>query len=205
MPASFTRVRCDSCRSSRADSLWAELYGVGRTRTSVAPGSERRSLLTYFHGRAKLATWLRSVLAQRHVDRIREVGRLDSLEADEAPEPTANPGARADLNHSRYRTLFDRALGAAVERLDARDGLRLGLYYVQGLTLAQIGRVTQEHEATVSRKLARTRKALRRQIEEALTRDHGMEPGEIELCYQYSLDEGSFDLAGALEQPGGAT
>src|SRR2546423_7911708 len=57
-----------------ADSLWAELYGLDRK------GDEpRRSLLDYFHGRSKFATWLRTVLAQRHVDAVRALRQTFSL------------------------------------------------------------------------------------------------------------------------------
>src|SRR3954463_9682724 len=48
-----------------ADSLYADLFGVAEH------GGARRSLLTYFHGRSSLATWLRAVLSQRFVDRMR--------------------------------------------------------------------------------------------------------------------------------------
>jgi RNA polymerase sigma factor (sigma-70 family) len=57
-----------------ADSLYGELYGLDRKGTG-----RRRSLLDYFHGRCKLATWLRTVLAQRHVDAIRAERHTDSL------------------------------------------------------------------------------------------------------------------------------
>ena len=183
-----------------ADTLWAELYGVGRTRASVEPGSDRRSLLSSFHGRSKLSTWLRSVLAQRHVDRLREARRTASLDAEDAPEPVAPTEAEPpDPDRERYRTLFDAAVRGAAETIEARDRLRLGLYYVQGLTLAEVGRVTREHEATVSRKLARTRKRLRSQIEAALGEGHGLREAEIRLCYQYALEEGAFDLGAAVE------
>jgi RNA polymerase sigma-70 factor (ECF subfamily) len=48
-----------------ADSIWAELYG-----TEIR-GGKRRSLLDYFHGRSALKTWMRAVLAQRHIDAMR--------------------------------------------------------------------------------------------------------------------------------------
>src|SRR5438093_688088 len=64
-----------------ADSLYAELYGVG-------DGGERRSLFQYFHGRSSLATWLRAVLAQRYVDRLRLQKRLQPL-PDEDAQPSA--------------------------------------------------------------------------------------------------------------------
>src|ERR1051326_7675562 len=48
-----------------ADSLFADLYGL----TGGKGGG--RSLFRYFHGRSSLKTWLRAVLAQRHIDAIR--------------------------------------------------------------------------------------------------------------------------------------
>ena len=38
---------------------------------SARRAGERQSLFRYFHGRSSLTTWLRAVLAQRHVDRLR--------------------------------------------------------------------------------------------------------------------------------------
>ena len=54
----------------------------------------------------------------------------------------------------------------------------------------ETGRILGEHEATVSRKLARTRTRIRERVEQALTRAHGLSPAEIELCYQYAMDQG---------------
>jgi len=53
-----------------ADSLWAEMYGM-----EVRDG-RRRSILSYFHGRSSILTWMRAVLAQRHVDYIRTQSRI---------------------------------------------------------------------------------------------------------------------------------
>ncbi|MBM3769728.1 MAG: hypothetical protein FJW27_00270 [Acidimicrobiia bacterium] len=52
-----------------ADSLYAELFGVSLR------GEARTSLFRYFHGRSSLPTWLRAILAQRHVDAIRSERR----------------------------------------------------------------------------------------------------------------------------------
>src|SRR5258708_9545249 len=65
-----------------ADSLYAELYGV-----TPAGSGRRKSLFEYFHGRSKLSTWLRAVLAQRHVDLLRKNWRTVSLEAEEEKGP----------------------------------------------------------------------------------------------------------------------
>jgi RNA polymerase sigma-70 factor (ECF subfamily) len=147
-----------------ADSLYAELYGL------PGPDGERRSLLRYYHGRSRLATWLRSVLAQRHVDAMRSARRLVSVDDDDGAgtrEPvTLAAGVEPD-EADRMRAAAD-ALSDALARLDAPSRLRLAYYYVHGLTLAETGRLFGEHEATASRKLEKARTVLRGLIEMSL-------------------------------------
>ena len=57
------------------------------------------------------------------------------------------------------------ALTVALGGLDPRDRLRLAYYYADDRTLAEIGRLLGEHEATVSRKLERTRGDVRARVE----------------------------------------
>ncbi len=147
-----------------ADSLYGDLYGV-----EVREG-ERRSLFRYFQGRSSLATWLRAVLAQRYVDRLRAARRLAPLrDEDQGPQGTTSEMLKSattavvslDPDRPRLVALVQEALGRTLANLSDRDRLRLGCYYVQQLTLAETGRLLGEHEATASRHLARTRRAIR--------------------------------------------
>ena len=198
----------DAAGRELADTLWAELYGVGRTRASMESGVERRSLLAYYHGRAKLSTWLRSVLAQRHVDIVRARQRSDSLDTgDDSPGEESAPGARLvapdagviEPERARYAAACRHALHTALVDLDPGDRFRLSCYYVQELKLVEIGRLCGEHEATVSRKLSRARKRVRREVERLLRDQHQLTPAEIELCYQYMVDDSVVDLSKSLE------
>src|SRR5580658_8150815 len=207
-------LRCSSASaeaSELADSLFAELYGL-------ADGDRReRSLFRYFHGRSSLKTWLRAVLAQRHIDAIRRGRRFESLEDDDRKPtaqkiPQALPVAPADPHRDRYSTLFVRALGAAIAALDARDEQRLRLYYAREQTLAQIGEQLAEHESSVSRNLDRIRLALRRAVEETLRKgsaadnglaaELGLSEAQISLCFEYASRDASFDLEKLLERRG---
>ena len=58
-----------------------------------------------------------------------------------------------------------RSVSAAVTALAPRDRLRLRCYYAQDLTLAQIGRMLNESEATASRHLSRARRDIRAAVE----------------------------------------
>lgn len=175
-----------------ADGLYADLFGVD------SDGGERRSLFRYFSGRSKLATWLRAVLAQRHIDGLRARRRLTSLPEDDTL-PAAAPVRSAAPEHARFARLIELVFTAAVAALGDRDRLRLSLYYVRDLTLAQIGRLLREHEGTVSRHLARTRRDLRASMEIRLRDEHGLDPRGIDDCFRAVLDDaGELDLARAI-------
>jgi RNA polymerase sigma-70 factor (ECF subfamily) len=169
-----------------ADSLYGDLYGL-TTREGT-----RNSLFRYFHGRSSLATWLRAVLAQRHVDRLRAERRLEPL-SEESP-PVAAPSL-PEPDRPRYEALINSALGRALSGLTARDRLRLGCYYSQGMTLAETGRLLHEHEATVSRQLSRTRRLIREAVERHLKTAAGLTDSEIVDCFRsVAADAGPLDL-----------
>ena len=176
-----------------ADSLYGELFGLKQR------DGERLSLFRYFHGRSSLGTWLRAMLSQRHVDRLRQTRRLDPLPPDEAPGAVPSPPRAMEPDRPRYVTAIQRAIAVALAQLVPRDRLRLACYYAQNLTLAEIGRALGEHEATVSRHLARTRKSIRQSVEHCLEHDEGMSAAEIEECFASVIgDAGSLDLVELL-------
>jgi RNA polymerase sigma-70 factor, ECF subfamily len=196
-----------------ADSLYAELYGLREV------DGRRKSLFGYFLGRSKLTTWLHAILAQRHVDGIRRSRRTEPLEEGDAAERAyaaqhssignapatsfANSLASSvvsspDPDRNRYLAILQAVLTSALDALEPRDRLRLAYYYVEGLTLAEIGRLVGEHEATVSRKLERTRREIRKRVEGALRQEKKLSAAQLQLCYEYAQEEWPFDLTRAL-------
>jgi RNA polymerase sigma factor (sigma-70 family) len=183
-----------------ADALYADLYGIRE--------GERQSLFRYFQGRSSLATWLRAVLAQRYVDRLRAERRLEPLpdEARELPSAADIERYRGgeiadDPDRPRHAAMVRQAIGLAVARLADRDRLRLAFYYVQELTLAETGRLLQEHEATVSRRLARTRRDIRAEVERQLRLVRGLNEAQIAECFASAADDpGTLDLDRILRE-----
>jgi len=188
-----------------ADSLLAELYGLAEGNRA------EHSLFRYFHGRSSLKTWLRAVLAQRHVDAIRAGARLTELPDEQsAMKRRDSPdGARAqpapDPHRERYLALFTCTIEVALGLLDPRDKERLRLYYAEEQTLAEIARKFGEHESSVSRNLERIRRQLRHDLEEVLRKgrsgangvsgEPGLSEAEISLCFEYAGQEVPIDFA----------
>lgn len=187
-----------------ADSVFADLYGISGGKAGG------RSLFRYFHGRSSLKTWLRAVLAQRHIDALRAGKKFDSL--DEI-EPGNEIRARrepsvvdppADPHRESYLARFRQALALALQQLASKDRQRLQLYYVRDCTLAEIGRKIGEHESSVSRNLDRVRKELRSTVEGLLRAgkaaanggpaDAGMDNPQLDQCFRYAAEDAGLDL-----------
>jgi RNA polymerase sigma-70 factor (ECF subfamily) len=136
-----------------ADSLYSELYGLR------AVDGQRRSPLASYSGRGSLLGWLRTTLAQRHVDHHRRTHRETALDALDAPAPAQNPApAAGDLS------ALVGAVTRTLERLSAEDRFLLASYYLDRQPLAQIGRLLRVHEATISRRLKRLLEDVRKQL-----------------------------------------
>jgi RNA polymerase sigma-70 factor (ECF subfamily) len=173
-----------------ADSVYAELYGLDEREGA------RRSLFDYFHGRSSLAGWLKAVVAQRLVDQARAARRFEPLPEEEASSAGV-PGAHAfelDPDGERFLRLVRHAMAGALAGLDARDRLRLSLYYAQEMTLAAVGRVLGESEATASRKLERTRGTLRAAVERRLRDVERLTDVQIHECFEHARTDPAFDV-----------
>jgi RNA polymerase sigma factor (sigma-70 family) len=196
-------ITADSSASDLADSLYADLYGLPADRQAGLCESDgrRKSLFDYFHGRSKLGTWLRAVLAQRHVDEIRRTRRSEPIEDETGQErveisaPVSQTSAAPDPERPKYLAILQAALTTALASLDTRDRLRLAYYYADDRTLAEIGKLLREHESTVSRQLDRTRRGLRKRVEAVLRGEKKMSEAQVRLCLDYALDAWPFDLA----------
>ena len=139
-----------------ADSLYADLYG-----TTMRDG-ERISKLASYTGRGSLEGWLRTVMAQEHVNRYRRVRRLVSLdeETEEGMQLAATNSPPVAAVDARLETTADEVLAA----LPAEDRFVLAAYYLDGRRLAEIADMLGVHESTISRKLDKLAKFLRKQI-----------------------------------------
>jgi len=145
-----------------ADSIYAELYG-----TATRDG-QRASKLASYTGRGSLEGWLRTVMMQEHVNRYRRQRRLVSLdeETEEGTQfatPESEPAIAID---SRVEAAIDEVLAA----LPAEDRFVLASYFLDERTLAEIARTLGVHESTISRKVDKLAKLLRKQILAALGR-----------------------------------
>jgi RNA polymerase sigma-70 factor (ECF subfamily) len=139
-----------------ADSIYADLYG---TSTREA---QRVSKLNSYTGRGSLEGWLRTVMAQEHVNRFRRQKRLISL--DEEAEEGVQFATPEPEQHAAVDTRLEQATDEALASLSPEDRFVLAAYFLDDRTLADVARTLGVHESTISRKLDKLAKLLRKQI-----------------------------------------
>jgi RNA polymerase sigma-70 factor (ECF subfamily) len=184
-------TREESAGRELSDSLYADLYGTV-TRDGV-----RASKLSTYTGRGSLEGWLRTVMAQEHVNRYRRQKRMVSLdeEAEDGVQfaaPTPAPPATID---PRLESATDEALAA----LAAEERFMLAAYFLDGRTLAEIARMLSVHESTISRKLDKVAKTLRKQILAGLAR-RGMSRRQAEEAMEVDVRDLTLNLRDRLAQ-----
>lgn len=174
-----------------ADGLYADLYG-----TTVRDG-QRVSKLASYTGRGSLEGWLRTVLAQEYVNRYRRQRRLVSLDEEsedgvQFPAPAPAPVAKVD---PRVEAATDEALA----ELSAEDRFVLASYYLDSRTLAEIARILHVHESTISRKLDKLAKSLRKRILAGLGR-RGMSRQQAQEALEVDVRDLQLNLRSRLLQ-----
>lgn len=175
-----------------ADSLYAELYGLG-------PEEDRRSKLALYSGRGSLAGWLRMVLAQSYINQIRAGKRLVSIEEEEEEHGRQFPAASVEAprtQDSRIKDVTDEVLTA----LSAEERFLLSSYFLDGRRLAEIGRTLGVHESTISRKMEKLLAEVRKRIRKGLER-RGMSRRQADEALETDVRDLELDVAARLRPP----
>src|SRR5215469_4095351 len=184
-------TREDSAARDLSDSIYAELYGT------VAKDGRRVSKLASYTGRGSLEGWLRTVMAQEQVNRYRKQKRMVSLEEEteegqQFASPEAEPTTPVD---PRLQAATDEALAS----LPPDERFILAAYYLDHRTLAEIARMLSVHESTISRKLDKLAKSLRKQILAGLAR-RGMSRRQAEEALEVAVRDLGLNIRARLAQ-----
>jgi len=178
-----------------ADSLYGDLYG-----TTTRDG-QRMSKLASYTGRGSLEGWLRTVMAQEFVNRYRRQRRLVSLdeECEDGAQFAATEAEPAASVDPRVEAATDEALSA----LPAEERFILASYYLDDRTLAEIARTLAVHESTISRKLDKLAKSLRKQILGSLERK-GMSRRQAEEALEVDVRDLRLPIRNRIAQESGS-
>jgi RNA polymerase sigma-70 factor, ECF subfamily len=184
-------TRDDATGRELADSVYADLYGT-QTREG-----RRQSKLFSYGGRGSLGGWLRTVLAQEYINHYRKQRRLVSLDR-ECDEGKQFPATAAEAITSVDERL-EQAVDEALRSLPAEDRFILASYFLDERTLAEIARALSVHESTISRKVEKLTKNLRKQIVKALIR-MGMSRRQADEALAADTRDLRLDIRASLAQ-----
>jgi len=182
-----------------ADSLYADLYGVNSR-------GERVSKLASYTGRGSLEGWLRTVLAQEFINRYRKQRRTTSLdeEIEQGRQFAAQPVETAALaagseSGSAIDPRLDPSITSVLDSLTNEDRYVLASYFLDGRTLADVAHTLGVHESTISRRVDKLARGLRKQILSELGR-RGMTRRQAEECLDTDVRDLKVDLRARLTQ-----
>ena len=173
VPSVVARLRADA-------GFCDEVTQLLRQKLLVGSGSGRPKIDDY-GGRGALGQWLRAaalrvalnLLTSRKSTAIESAGALARMAA-------AGPDPEMTLIKRRYAPEFQAALEGAVDSLPPKERNLLRLYFLQGLTVEEIGRMEGAHKSTISRWLSRARKELLADVRARLGAKLRLTDGELD-------------------------
>ncbi|MBV9500919.1 MAG: sigma-70 family RNA polymerase sigma factor [Acidobacteriaceae bacterium] len=179
--AALMMTRDHDAARELADSLFGELFG--------AAGKPK---LLSFTGRGSLEGWLKATLAQSYIDRYRVEQRLIRLDDHKVGSRAIFPASfETEVADSR----LERAVAGALAELGSSDRLLLTSYFFDRRTLAEIGRMIHVHESTVSRRVRKVTKTVRKKVIRSLL-ESGLDRREVNEM----IDSGAWRISLDIEK-----
>lgn len=188
--AALVLARDESVASDLADSITGDLFGCSAERSGI-----RCSKLLSYTGRGSLDNWLKAVLTHTYVDRYRSERRVVSLDCrlDSLKSVCISEAAEITAPDPRLND----AIREAFLRCHPKKRFLLAAYFFDNRTLAEIAVMLGVHESTVSRRMNRAFRELRKGIVRGLRR-RGMTTRQVEESLHNDVRTLSLDVRSYL-------
>ena len=131
-----------------------------------------------YHGKGALANWVRVVALRVAMNMRRQP--WPAADDDSELDRPAPDNPEMDCEEERYREAFDEVIRGAVAALDDEQRRILRRHFADGLTLDALAVELGVHRATVARRLAAARAALRIEARRRLQIALGVRESEME-------------------------
>jgi len=131
-----------------------------------------------YAGHGPLGGWVRTVVLRTAFNIRRAQGSLRRAEAGKANEVAAHVDPQVEFLKDHYRPFLREALEASVAALSTERRKILCWYFLEGMTLAAIGKMLHVHESTIARQVASIRRLVLENTERSLATFLGIETSE---------------------------
>ena len=172
-----------------------------RLKLFVRKGETPPQIASY-SGRGPLLQWLRASAVRLTQDYAR-TRKLEVADPDAALADTPAAGGSAELGYLKdhFGPDFKAAFQEALLTLSARDQNVLRLYYLDGSSPEEIGRLYQTHRTTVWRWLSQCREALLAQTRRSLVARVKVSEGELSSLMNAVHSQLDVSLSRMLRKP----
>ncbi|HZN94985.1 MAG TPA: sigma-70 family RNA polymerase sigma factor [Myxococcales bacterium] len=177
----------------------AELKQVLRERLFTGPSPR----IAEYGGRGDLGRWLRAAATRAGLDLLRARGREPAPASDALTELVfqgADP--EIELMKRQYGDAFRAAMADAMASLEAEERNDLRLYYVDGLSLNELGNLHRVNASTISRRLARSRQRLLERTQEVLRQKLQISEAQVESILRLIGSQLDFSRSAFEDRPG---
>ena len=161
-----------------SDDVVDEILHDVRTKLFVA--TERPPKIASYSGRAPLKAWARTIAKRVAIDRIR--AQDDRVSDDHVLDHIPDAGDDPELAHLRatYEVELKEAFEEALATLDVRERNVLRHYFIDQLTIDEIGALYSVHKTTAFRWLESSRTALSKRTRSSFQRRVKLLPAELD-------------------------
>jgi RNA polymerase sigma-70 factor (ECF subfamily) len=184
----------------RASSSFIEEVQQRLRQKLLVGGPDGQPKICAYVARGPLSSWLRAAALREALNLLegeRDDATLDGVALGRLPASGSDP--ELDLVRRRYAPEFKSALDEALRGLPPKERNLLRLYFVQGLTVEEIGRMEGTHKSTISRWLARTRASVLAEVRRRLGQSLRLSPRELDSLIGVLRSQLHLSLHRALE------
>ena len=165
----------------RASNSFIEEVAQRLRQKLLVGGPDGTPKIQAYVARGPLSSWLRAAALREALNLLegeRDDSPLDGAALGRLPAGGADP--ELDLIRRRYAPQFKSALDESLRGLPAKERNLLRLYFVQGLTVEEIGRMEGTHKSTISRWLTKARAAVLADVRLRLGATLKLSPPELD-------------------------
>lgn len=198
-------------RSRRALEIFDQRLLRPAVNAAAAPAAERDELLqavaerllvdgegppriAEYAGRGRLSTWVRVTVLRAHLNRRRarvpESASVDGVAGGDDPEHA--------LERDGVQRELARALKRSLAGLPAGERVLLRMYFFDGMTVEELGRLHRVSKATMSRRLAALRRRVHDETRRSLREELRLADGDVDSLTRAALSQLDTSLRGVL-------
>jgi RNA polymerase sigma-70 factor len=172
----------DSATDDIAENMAAELF---------LPDRSGNSRIMSYDGRSSLCTWLRVVVSNRAINKLRSPdSRVKELSSD-VPNKHVVDSVDQAMTANRYGRHLSDAISETCFHLTKSERLLLLWRYADGLPLGRIATLLGIHQSNVTRRLKHIYSKLQKGIVRRLSCNRSLSDDALRECLEWLLDDPS--------------